>query len=74
MAVYPLINDKKIDILLKAQFEELEISEISIRRFLTQKEDNNKDPLQIVRMKLSKKQQDCNYKNLIKIGIETMYS
>ena len=74
LAGNPFLSETKIATLLKAQFKDLEISEISIRRFLVQKGYKWKGPLQRVKMKLNKKQQDCNFENTIKIGIGTMYS
>ena len=74
LADNPFLSATKIATLLKAQFKDLEISEISIRRFLVQKGYKWKGPLQRVKMKLNKKQQDCNFENTIKIGIGTMYS
>ena len=75
LAGNPFLIATKITTLLETQFKDLEISEISIRRFLTQKGYKWKGPLQRVRkMKLSKNQQDYNFENTIKIGIETMHS
>ena len=68
------LSKTKIATLLKAQFKDLEISEISIRRFLVQKGINGKTLFKELKMKSSKKQQDCNFENTIKIGIGTMYS
>ena len=69
----PFLSATKIATLLKAQFKDLEISEISIRRFLVQKGINGKALFKKWKMKLNKKQQDCNFENTIKILIGTMY-
>ena len=60
------LSATKIATLLKAQFKDLEISEINIRRFLIQKGYKWKYPIQRVKMKLNKKLQDCNFENTIK--------
>ena len=49
LAGNPFLSATKIATLLKAQFNDLEISEISIRRFLVQKGYKWKDPLQRVK-------------------------
>ena len=49
------LNKTKIATLLKAQFKDLEISKISIRRFLVQKEYKWKGPLQRVKNEVEQK-------------------
>ena len=55
LAGYPFISATKIATLLKAQFKDLEISEISIRRFLVQKGYKRKGPLQRVKNEVEQK-------------------
>ena len=55
MAGNPFLSATKIATLLNAQFKDLEISEISIRRFLVQKGYKWKDPLQRVKNEVEQK-------------------
>ena len=55
LAGNPFLSKTKIATLLKAQFKDLEISEISIRRFLVQKGYKWKGPLQRVKNEVEQK-------------------
>ena len=55
LAGNPFLSATKIASLLKAQFKDLEISEISIRSFLVQKGYKWKGPLQRVKNEVEQK-------------------
>ena len=55
LAGNPFLSKTKIATLLKAQFKDLDISEISIRRFLVQKGYKWKGPLQRVKNEVEQK-------------------